>query len=630
MSLAGVVKQMQDGREKALLGAYEESLLYFDGVSSQIQQHLRQPQTRRDDYEREQWENVREQVRSEVELVKKLANELKQFEHDPSIAKAQEGRRSSGADFGSPAKPKPFSRRNLPSRGNHRPPSPSGRRVFSQNNADGVRLPPTAEHRSAAQAEAGSDNSPSVRVKPKSQGPRRTSPMNVPEWLRKRQESDAARALPSRVRRDRPAAVKKSADSRPRASSKNSGMDPERPWRKASDGGSRREASSKGARETKSTGGGRSAGGGRKKTPAPQYDSNGRKVQAPPESDSEDEEDGPPKFVPTNSSDKDLAEMIENEMLDTNPNVRWADIAGLEEAKRLLQEAVVLPLWMPDYFQGIRRPWKGVLMFGPPGTGKTLLAKAVATECQTTFFNITASSLASKYRGDSEKMVRLLFEMARFYAPSTIFIDEIDSVCSARGGEGEHEASRRVKSEILVQMDGVGTVPPKSLEQDKEDGDEDGDDEDDDGKPKQPPGANTVMVLGATNFPWSLDEALRRRLEKRVYIPLPDPDAAKALVEINLKDIKSGDDVDLDELAKLAEGYSGADITSVCRDAAFMSMRKAIAGKTPQEMIQMKRDQIDLPVTMADFREAFGKVKPSVSNADIEKHTQWLTEFGAS
>jgi len=233
-----------------------------------------------------------------------------------------------------------------------------------------------------------------------------------------------------------------------------------------------------------------------------------------------------------------------------------------------------------------------------------MLAKAVATECGTTFFNVSSSTLTSKYRGESEKLVRLLFEMARHYAPSTIFVDEIDSLCSRRGSETEHEASRRVKSELLMQMDGISSS------------------QDDPGK--------IVMVLAATNFPWDIDEALRRRLEKRIYIPLPNSNGREALLRINLREVEVAPELDLKLVADQLDGYSGADITNVCRDASMMSMRRKITGLRPEEIRALPKEELELPVTIPDFEEAVKRCNKSVSANDLEKYEQWMHEFGSS
>lgn len=185
------------------------------------------------------------------------------------------------------------------------------------------------------------------------------------------------------------------------------------------------------------------------------------------------------------------------------PNVSWNDVAGLELAKEALKEAVILPIKFPHLFTGQRKPWRGILLYGPPGTGKSYLAKAVATESNATFFSVSSSDLVSKWLGESEKLVKQLFQMARENKPAIVFIDEVDSLCGSRG-EGESEASRRIKTEFLVQMNGVGN-------------DMDG-----------------VLVLGATNIPWQLDSAIRRRFERRIYIPLPEVNARANLFALNI------------------------------------------------------------------------------------------------
>ena len=313
--------------------------------------------------------------------------------------------------------------------------------------------------------------------------------------------------------------------------------------------------------------------------------------------------------------DGELIEMVEREVMEKNPNVKFEDIAELEGAKNTLKEAVLLPLLMPDFFRGIRRPWKGVLLYGPPGTGKTLLAKALATQGKTTFFNVSPTTFASKWKGESEKLVRILFEMARFYAPSTIFIDEVDSIGQKRG-EGDNEASRKVMAEMLVQMDGVsGKLDQEdiSIEELKK---------------------NIVMVMGATNLPWDLDDALRRRFEKRVYIPLPNSVGRSEMFRINLKGIKVQDNLDMDKLVTLTDGYSGADIANVCREASLMQMRRKLmktGGRLNFTMIKNNpsflMNELDAPVTQADLELAIQHISKSVSPNDIKKYEQFTDEY---
>lgn len=206
--------------------------------------------------------------------------------------------------------------------------------------------------------------------------------------------------------------------------------------------------------------------------------------------------------------DEGAAKQIFNEIVVQGDEVHWADVAGLEAAKKALKEAVVYPFLRPDLFMGLREPARGMLLFGPPGTGKTMLARAVATESRSTFFAISASSLTSKWLGESEKLVRALFSLAKALAPSIIFVDEIDSLLSSRGGSSEHETTRRIKTEFLIQWSDLQRAAAGSKQTDKEKAEGD---------------ASRVLVLAATNMPWAIDEAARRRFVRRQYIPLPEP-----------------------------------------------------------------------------------------------------------
>uniref|UniRef100_A0A2R9BJ49 Spastin n=1 Tax=Pan paniscus TaxID=9597 RepID=A0A2R9BJ49_PANPA len=278
--------------------------------------------------------------------------------------------------------------------------------------------------------------------------------------------------------------------------------------------------------------------------------------------------------------DSNLANLIMNEIVDNGTAVKFDDIAGQDLAKQALQEIVILPSLRPELFTGLRAPARGLLLFGPPGNGKTMLAKAVAAESNATFFNISAASLTSKYVGEGEKLVRALFAVARELQPSIIFIDEVDSLLCERR-EGEHDASRRLKTEFLIEFDGV-----------------------------QSAGDDRVLVMGATNRPQELDEAVLRRFIKRVYVSLPNEETRLLLLKNLL--CKQGSPLTQKELAQLArmtDGYSGSDLTALAKDAALGPIR-------------MRN------IRLSDFTESLKKIKRSVSPQTLEAYIRWNKDFG--
>ena len=263
------------------------------------------------------------------------------------------------------------------------------------------------------------------------------------------------------------------------------------------------------------------------------------------------------------------------------PRVRWSDIGGLEEVKQELREAVEWPLKYPEKFKelGIRPP-KGVLLYGPPGCGKTLLAKAVATESEANFIAVRGPELMSKWVGETERGIREVFRKARTAAPAIIFFDEIDALVPRRGmGYADSGVTERAVSQLLTEMDGIATL-------------------------------EDVVVIGATNRPDILDPAILRpgRFDRLIYVPPPDEKARLEIFKIHTRNMPLADDVDLARLARMTEGYSGADIEAVCREAAMNALRRDINAKQ---------------VTWADFEAALKKVGPSIT-PEVER---WYKAF---
>jgi len=294
------------------------------------------------------------------------------------------------------------------------------------------------------------------------------------------------------------------------------------------------------------------------------------------------------------------------EVLVEIPNISWDDIGGLEEVKEELVEAVEWPLKYPDVFTKLKTsPPSGILLFGPPGTGKTLLAKAVANKTEVNFISVKGPELLSKWVGESEKGIRNIFRRARQAAPSIIFFDEIDSLLPKRGSyEGSSHVTESVVSQILTELDGLEEL-------------------------------KNVIVLGATNRPDLLDDALMRpgRLDRTIYVPAPDAEARKKIFGVYLKDSDSviSKDIDLDELVEKTEGYVGADIEMLVREAKLASMREFISKTAGMNDEDRTNALSNVMVTKAQIDEAMRKVRGTLDSSTIEEYDRksWPLLFHA-
>ncbi|TKX56202.1 AAA family ATPase [Halorubrum sp. SP3] len=282
------------------------------------------------------------------------------------------------------------------------------------------------------------------------------------------------------------------------------------------------------------------------------------------------------------------------------PDTTWEDVGGLEDTKERLRETIQWPLEYPEVFEELdMQAAKGVLMYGPPGTGKTLLAKAVANESESNFISIKGPELLNKYVGESEKGVREVFSKARENAPTIVFFDEIDSIATERGkNSGDSGVGERVVSQLLTELDGL-----ESLED--------------------------VVVIATTNRPDLIDSALLRpgRLDRHVHVPVPDETARRRIFEVHTRNKPLADDVDLDALARKTDGYVGADIEAVAREASMNASREFIGSVTREEVGESVGN---VRVTMAHFENALNEVNPSVTPETRERYEEIEKQFKRS
>jgi katanin p60 ATPase-containing subunit A1 len=290
------------------------------------------------------------------------------------------------------------------------------------------------------------------------------------------------------------------------------------------------------------------------------------------------------------------------ESLVSTSEVTWEDIGGLEEAKALLQETVVISaMRKPEAI----KPWRGVLLYGPPGTGKTLLASAAAGSLKATFFNVSADSVLSKYYGESSRLIAALYEVALQKAPSIVFIDEFDALALSRGKDLD-EATRQTLSTLLSQLDGFKNKKSNRL----------------------------VLTLAATNSPWDIDNAALSRFPRRVYVPLPNAKAAGEIIQANTK----GLDVSGVDIADVAQGchgrmFSGRDIANLSQQAIWNMIRsenKDLPHLSTLSVQELATKALKTrPLTRSDFEAAFEKIKVSLSPQDLAKYAKWSEGFGA-